>query len=288
MRIAVTGSNGLLGGAFKRIIPGAEPSAQVFRLTRGDLDITDRDACLRVVGGLKPDVLINSAAYSAVDKAEAEPEAAYAVNSGGAANLAEAAAMAGAKFVHLSTDYVFDGEKGAPYTEDDPPSPACVYGASKAEGEKKVLEKNPESLIVRSAWLYGHDGPNFVLAMLKKGRELGALRVVRDQTGSPTYADDLAGAVLALIRHDAKGIVHAVNSGWLSWYELAVEALRIEGMDDVKITPVTSDEYKTPARRPRDSRLDTSLYEKITGAPLRGWKDALAEFLREHRLLRAG
>jgi len=279
MKIAVTGANGLLGRACARRLPHAIPGAEFVPFTHGDFDITDRSATISTIAEAKPDVLINCAAYAGVDKAETEPEEAYAVNAVGAGNVALACAKAGVRFVHVSSDYVFDGEKGEPYKEDDPIKPINAYAISKAEGEKEVLRNAPDALVARSAWLFGHERPNFVTTIIEKGRELGELNVVDDQFGSPTYTDDLADGIFALVSLNATGIVHVVNSGYCNWYELAAEAVRLAGLDSVKVSPVSSGHYKTAARRPKDTRLDSSLYARMTGATMRSWKDALAEFI---------
>ncbi|VAX17100.1 dTDP-4-dehydrorhamnose reductase [hydrothermal vent metagenome] len=280
MRLGITGAKGLLGRAIVRRINEALPTVSLIAFTRNDFDITDKDAVYRAVSGSDLDVVINCAAYSAVDKAEQEEDLAYAVNATAVGYIAQACASTGAKLVHISSDYVFDGSKKEPYKEDDPPCPIGAYARSKADGEKEALSRCPGALIIRSAWLYGHDGPNFVSTILEKGKSAGKLNVVNDQIGSPTYADDLALAIGRLIEKEATGIVNAVNSGYCSWYDLAVEALTLAGLDDVEVSPVSSDEYKTLATRPKNSQLDTSLFERITDAPMRHWRDALKEYIK--------
>jgi len=279
MRLGVTGAKGLLGSAIVRCINNVLHGATVVPFTKSDFDITDKDAVYKAVSGANLDVLINCAAYSAVDKAEREADLAYAVNATATGHIAGACASTGVKLVHISSDYVFDGAKKEPYTEDDPPCPIGAYARSKADGEKEVLSKCPGALIIRSAWLYGHDGPNFVATILEKGKSAGKLNVVNDQIGSPTYTDDLALAVGRLIEKKVAGIVNVVNSGYCSWYDLAVEALNLARLDNVKISPVSSEEYKTLAIRPKNSMLDTSLYERIAGYPMRHWQEALKEFV---------
>ncbi|VAX25543.1 dTDP-4-dehydrorhamnose reductase [hydrothermal vent metagenome] len=279
MRLGVTGAKGLLGGAIVRRINDVLPEAIVISFARNDFDITDKDATHNAITGSDLDVLINCAAYSAVDKAEREPDLAYAVNATAVGHIAGACSVSSIRLVHISSDYVFDGSKKEPYKEDDPPCPIGAYARSKADGEKEALSKCPGVLIVRSAWLYGRDSPNFVSTIIDKGKSAGKLNVINDQIGSPTYTEDLALAIGQLIEKDVTGIVNVVNSGYCSWYELAVEALKLAGLESVKVFPVNSDEYKTLATRPKNSQLDTSHYERITGAPLRHWRSALKEFV---------
>jgi len=286
MRLGVTGAKGLLGSAIVRSINEVLPPASltIIPFSRNDFDITDKDATFKTITGSDLDVLINCAAYSAVDKAEEEPDLAYAVNAASTGYIAQTCASSGVRLVHISSDYVFDGAKKEPYKEGDTPCPIGAYARSKADGEKEALSKCPGALIIRSAWLFGHDGSNFVSTILKKGKSEGKLNVIDDQAGSPTYTGDLALAIGRLIEKKATGIVNVVNSGYCSWYDLAVEALNLARLDNVKISPVSSDEYKTLAARPKNSQLDTSLYERITGAPSRHWRDALKEFIEDAEL----
>lgn len=279
MKIAVTGAAGMLGKALAYRLPRVIPGAHVIPFTRSDFDITDERAINLAIHESRPDVLVNSAAYTGVDQAEKEREDSYKVNAIAPGYIAEACASIGARMIHISTDYVFDGSKSEPYTEEDEPSPIGAYARSKAAGEKEALEKCPDTLLVRTAWLYGHGGANFVRTILDKGLKLGKLQIVNDQFGSPTYTEDLAAAIGELIEKETKGIVHAANSGYCTWHELAVEALRLAGLHHVEVDRVDSDSYPTLAYRPKNSRLDTSKLASIIGAPLRDWRAALAEFI---------
>lgn len=283
MKIAVTGAAGMLGSALVRRLPRVIPGAQIIPFTRPDFDITDERAVHQAIHDSRPDALVNSAAYTGVDQAEKERDDSYKVNAIAPGYIAGACASIGARLIHISTDYVFDGSKSEPYTEEDEPSPIGAYARSKAAGEKEALEKCPDTLLVRTAWLYGHDGANFVTTILEKGLKLGKLQVVNDQFGSPTYADDLAMAIGELIEKETNGIVHAANSGYCTWHELAVEALSRAGLHHVEVDRVDSEAYPALAHRPKNSRLDTSRLESIIGKPLRNWRAALAEFIDKEK-----
>ena len=199
MKVAVTGAQGLLGQALVRRLPEQHETATIIPVTRAELDITDEPATRKFIMEQSPDILINSAGYTAVDKSEEEPEKATLVNTTAVGYLATAIARAGGRFIHISTDYVFDGKKVAPYTEQDTPCPLGAYASSKANGERTALEKCPGALVIRTAWLYGHGSSNFVSKIVEKGTKTGTLNVVNDQFGSPTYADDLARAIGRLV-----------------------------------------------------------------------------------------
>ena len=254
MKVLVTGAGGQLGRALQRL--GA-----VGR-TRAELDVTDAAAVAASLDELRPDLVVNAAAYTAVDRAESEPGAAFATNEVGARTVAAACAARGIALVHPSTDYVFDGEKPAPYVETDAPHPLGVYGASKAAGERAVLVEHPGAVVVRTSWLFSADGANFVKTMLRLAREKPVLRVVADQRGGPTFAGDLARIVLALAERRAPaGIYHAAGDGPTTWHGLAVavvdEAARAGRAPRVPVEPIGTADYPTAARRPRTSILDT-------------------------------
>ena len=256
---------------------------QVVALTRSDLDITDSRVVNACVAEHAPDVLVNCAAYTKVDQAEAEESAANAINGSAVELLASAANSVGALLVHLSTDFVFDGKATAPYEVNTPTAPLSAYGHSKLLGE--VAARHAEKhVIVRTSWLFGVHGPNFVEAIrnqIRKGTD--PLRVVSDQRGRPTYTPHLARAVIRLARlaHDsdvARGIVHYADADECSWYDFAC-AIAEESGSDVTVKPVTTDEFPRPARRPAYSVLSTERYERLTGVAPESWREGLREYL---------
>jgi dTDP-4-dehydrorhamnose reductase len=275
-RLLVTGSEGQLGRALLRAAVSAGLE------TRGHdvdtLDIRDRHAVERLMTAWRPDVVVNCAAYTAVDRAEDDEETAREVNADAVGVLADACNRAGSTFVQVSTDYVFDGTSSHPYREDDPPCPRSAYGRTKLEGERQARRARSH-LIVRTAWLYGLGGRNFVEA-IRAQVEDGAerLRVVSDQTGCPTFCDDLAAAVLALVDTGADGVVHAVNAGHTTWHGFAAEIVRILGAS-IEVEPVPTSAFPRPAPRPAYSVLDTSRLAELLGAPMPPWTDGLRRYL---------
>jgi dTDP-4-dehydrorhamnose reductase len=263
------------------LVPLLEGGFEVTAADLDDFDLRDGAATDAFVAGAAPDVIVNCAAYTDVDGAEADPEVAFDVNARGAGNVAAAGQRAGARVIQISTDYVFDGTGGRPYTEEDEPSPLGAYGRSKHEGERRVIECSSDPLIVRTAWLYGHAGPNFVEKMLSLAAEGRTLRVVNDQVGAPTNVRDLARAIRELIAVGATGVVNATNAGSCSWFEFAREILDVAGYESVPIEPVTSDEFPRPAPRPRYSVLSLVKLVSLTGKEPRKWRDALAEYIGE-------
>jgi dTDP-4-dehydrorhamnose reductase len=221
--------------------------------------------------------VIHAAAYTDVDGAEANSDRAYAVNADGSRNVAHGAAKAGARLFAISTDYVYDGTKATPYVEDDPVAPLSVYGASKLAGEREVLSAVPDAVILRTAWLYG-EGKNFVRTIIRLAGERSELRVVSDQVGSPTSAEDLARAIRAMLSTLASGVYHAVNAGSCSWHEFAVTILRLAGLDR-PVVPISTADLARPAKRPARSILDCSKLAAV-GVLMRPWQDALADYLR--------
>jgi dTDP-4-dehydrorhamnose reductase len=275
MRLLVTGSNGQLGHALAAAVPAAG-----HEFVGGDLpelDITDGEAVARLVDRVRPDVIVNCAAFTAVDAAEAEEARALAVNGTAVASLATAADAVGACLVQISTDYVFDGSSTRPYREDDAPCPASAYGRTKLAGEL-AARRAAHHLIVRTAWLFG-EGANFVAA-IRRQLDAGAreLRVVADQVGCPTYASDLAGALIALIEGGARGVVHAVNAGSATWFAFAEEILRLTGAPAV-VRPVSTAQAGRPAPRPARSVLDTSRLRALLGHDMPPWQDALSRYV---------
>lgn len=287
--ILVTGADGQVGWELMRRADGCR--MQLLGGGRKELDITRAHIVHEEVLDTRPALVINCAAYTAVDKAEEEAEAAYAVNRDGVVNLAQACTVAGVPLIHLSTDYVFDGNKPAPYTEDDPTCPINVYGKSKEAGEREVRERLSRHVILRTSWVYGVHGSNFVKTMLRLGREREELRVVSDQQGCPTAAGDIADTVIALanrIVDDADGFpwgtYHYAGGGVTSWHGLAeaVFVLAAAHWDRrIKVTPLSTAEYPTPARRPMSSVLDCARIGAAFGLRPRPWRDALAEVVTE-------
>ena len=285
MKVLITGKNGQLGGDLLATAPGA------MEITANDvdeLDITDASQVDELVSGMQPEVIINAAAYTAVDKAESEPDLARAVNATGPANLATAAKSAGSFLIHVSTDFVFDGNKSSPWQPGDPVNPVGEYGKTKAEGEKLVREILGEhSLILRTSWVYSVHGHNFVKTMLRLMQERDEVRVVSDQTGSPTWSRNLARVIWELIEKKApSGIYHWSDAGKTSWYDFAC-AIYEEGrrtglvQREVNMVPITTDQYPTPARRPAYSVLDTTGTQKLLGHAPQPWREALREMLTE-------
>jgi dTDP-4-dehydrorhamnose reductase len=276
-RLVVTGAGGQLGRAIRELVPGA------LALTRTDLDITD-PAEVRAV--LRPGaVVLNCAAYTAVDAAETDAAAAFAGNETGPAVLAAACHAMGARLVHVSTDYVFDGAATRPYEPQDPTGPQSVYGRSKLAGERAVLAAAPDAHIVRTAWLYTGDRGDFVATMLRLEREREVVKVVDDQVGSPTFAPDLAAALLELavrITADAPvpPVLHAANTGRASRFELARAVFAAVRADPERVRPCGSDEFPSPARRPAYSVLSGRAWAGTGLSPLRSWRDALADAVR--------
>jgi dTDP-4-dehydrorhamnose reductase len=259
-------------------------------LGHGDLDLADRDAVRRLLDRCRPALIVNAAGYTAVDRAEAEPAAAFAVNADGPAHLAEATAAAESALVHLSTDYVFDGAKAAAYTEDDPVRPLGVYGASKAAGEQAVRGRLERHVILRTSWVFGTHGTNFVRTMLRLGQERDRLQVVADQRGCPTGAADIAEAIFGIARQlllerrgDAWGTYHFAGRGSTTWYgfaEAIFERAQASWGRRPEVAPITTADYPTPARRPAVSVLDCARFERTFALPRRPWTEQLDSVLR--------
>ncbi len=277
MKIAVMGASGGLGSRFLKAAERLYPMWKCIGLTRKDADLTQPGKVTVKLLDIKPDVILHAAAMTAVDLCETEKELARAVNVEGTRAVYDAAVKCGAKLVFISTDYVFDGTKEGAYTEDDNTNPINVYGATKLEGERIALRAEG-SLIVRTSWLYGPVGKNFISTIYAHGRKGKELKVVSDQIGAPTYHADLAMAVARAIEVEASGVINITNSDWCSWYDLA-EAVFEEKKIDVKLTAVTSEKFKSAARRPANSRLDCGRYEKVAGKKMRHWREAVNEYV---------
>lgn len=280
MKVLIVGGNGQLGKSLERMAPA---DADIASHDIDTLDITDVSAIDAVVEEVAPDVVFNAAAYTAVDKAEAEEDAALAVNATAVGNLAAAAARAGARLVHVSTDFVFDGLSGVPYTPNAQTVPIGAYGRTKLAGEKAAGEG---ALIVRTSWVYAPTGGNFVRTMLRLMAERSEVRVVADQVGTPTYAPGLAAALWCMAVKGATGIHHYTDSGACSWYDFAVaiqeEALAAGLLDKaVPVLPINSAEYPTPARRPHYSVLEKTSTFAILGEPTPHWRENLRKMMAE-------
>lgn len=276
MKIIVTGANGQLGTELVYQLKNSE--VEIFPFTKEELDITNLDHVYEVTRKIQPNIIINAAAYTKVDKAETERELAFSVNAYGQRNLAIAAEEVGAKICYISTDYVFDGLATEPYEEHAVVNPLGVYGKSKYAGEQLTQTLSTKYFIVRTAWVYGEYGPNFVKTMLRLSEERTELGVVHDQIGSPTYTVDLASFVIELVKSDKYGIYHCTNSGTCSWYEFA-KAIFEEVGKDIIVNPLTTDQYPTPAKRPNYSVLGNTTLIVNGFSPIRHWREGLKAFL---------
>ncbi len=289
MRILLFGGSGQLGYEVKK--RAADLDFELISPVSSELDITDRAQVKLLLSSVKPDVVINSAAYTAVDKAEEEQERAFAINAEGARNIAEGCVAVGARMMHISTDYVFDGLLGRELREDDPTSAVSVYGRSKLAGEEWVREVTKDTaLIVRTQALYGKKGVNFVYTMLKLFEEREVVKVVSDQWISPTWAGWLAETLLDLVRIDCAGVMHASCRGAVSWFDFAQEIMRLslgsmEGKRIARLEMTTAEQLGRPARRPVYSAFDTSKLAQTLGRPVLHWRDGLEAFLRELSLI---
>jgi dTDP-4-dehydrorhamnose reductase len=279
-RMLVTGAHGLLG---TEIVPMFRSGFEVVPVDLAHCDITVEADVARIFREARPDVVVHCAAYTAVDRAEAERELAFLVNGRGTRNVADACARAGSLLVTFGTDYVFDGSAVRPYVETDATRPISAYGESKLAGERACVESGAEFLSIRTQWLYGAGGRNFIFAILDRAMKGEPLRVVDDQAGCPTWARDLADAVRRLIDAEARGIVHFSNEGQTTWFEFArmIVAEALPGRP-VEILPVRTESLALPAARPRFSPLDKACYTRLTGVAPRRWDEAAREFIARH------
>ena len=276
--VCVVGAKGMLGHELSKVlaVSGEAAPSRLYELDLDEIDIADEASVNSVLGRLQPRLLINAAAYTDVDGCESHEEVAEAVNGAGPGHLAGACASIGCRLVHVSTDFVFDGKKPTPYVVGDPVDPVSAYGRTKAIGERNVREGLDDHVIVRTSWLFGVHGANFVKTIRRLAGERDELRVVDDQCGSPTYAADLATALVALGTGGWKGTYHFCNAGVCSWHGFATEIVRLSG-GIAKVLPMNSDELDRPAVRPANSALCTEKLVKDTGIIPRPWQDALAE-----------
>jgi len=290
MKLLVIGENGQLG--WELCIRGANQGFDIVALDLPEFDITEPSIVKKAVSQTGVLLIINASAYTAVDKAESESELAFAVNRDGPAYLAASCAEAGIPLIHISTDYVFDGRKKEPYLETEPVSPLGIYGQSKAAGETEIRNTLKQHIIIRTAWLYGLHGNNFVKTMLSLGKEKEILSVVADQYGCPTYAADLADAILMIAsqiserRNVTWGTYHYCGKGETTWHGFAEAifdlAKQYDSLMVKKIVPITTAEYPTPAKRPANSGMDCSLITKNFGISLRPWQESLADMVNRY------
>ena len=276
MRLLITGGLGLLGKEIARVFDG---DSAIRTTDREDWDVTDPAACRREVDGFRPDVVIHCAAWTAVDRAESEAEAARLLNVEGTRNVARACRERGALMVTFGTDYIFDGTSSRPYREEDAANPLSVYGKTKWAAEEALREEGGDHLLVRTQWLFGPAGRNFIGTILEKARRGETLRVASDQLGSPTFSRDLAAAVRTLLGARARGTVHFSSEGETSWFDLARHVLERCGLPATLVSPVRTRDLPYPAPRPAYGVLSKEKYRALTGASPRPWEEAVGEYL---------
>jgi dTDP-4-dehydrorhamnose reductase len=283
-RILVIGAKGMLGRDLVKILHSTfhthqDSNREILEWDIDEIDIREEKKTVNQIESFRPEIVINVAAYTDVDGCESNEEKAFAVNAEGMKHVALGALRCRAKVVYLSTDYIFDGKKREPYLEDDAPNPLNVYGRSKWKGEQYVRELVKDVLIVRTQWLYGRYGNNFVTSILRQAREKKVLSIVNDQIGSPTYTVDLSEAISVLLQYDARGVFHIANSDLCTWYTFGQAILKLSGMERVKVIPISSKELGRPAIRPAYSVLHCQKLKQVTGMTLRPWSEALRDFL---------
>jgi len=282
MKLLIVGADGQLGSDVVRLL---SPTVNVTARVMDELDVTDRAALREAIEESHPEVVVNCAAYTAVDRAETEQDAAYRVNVLGARNVAQAAQRVGARVVYFSTDYVFDGTGAEPYDEEVPTGPLSIYGRTKLQGEQATREANPDHLILRLAWLYGSTGHNFVRTVLRLARAKDELRIVDDQVGSPTFTEDVVHQLWTAIEDGCSGTYHCVNAGQASWHAFATRIVHRLGLN-VPVISIHTVDYPAPARRPVYSVLANRKFELEQLNGMRPWEDALDDcLLRYHEVL---
>jgi dTDP-4-dehydrorhamnose reductase len=272
VRIVITGAEGQLGIALRQVLLGHQLTA----LDLPTFDLTDPD-CARTIIEASPEAVIHAGAYTDVDGAEGNPGLAMAVNAKGTERVAWAAAQTGARLIYVSTDYVFDGLGTRPYVETDPTNPVSAYGESKRAGELRALAGCKNTLVIRTAWLYGHHGRNFVKTILQLAADRPCLRVVGDQRGCPTFAEDLAGMIGDLLTHPVQGVLHVTNEGDCTWHDFASEIVRLSGLR-VPVEPITTGDMPRPAKRPAYSVLSAGRLHQL-GFRMPAWQDGLERFM---------
>ena len=284
-KILVIGSEGMLGSAVVERLKQERLKDKTFELFTADeidCDITEREETLLHVMSIAPGLIINCAAYTDVDGAEANAAQAHRVNADGPEHLAEACYNCGARLIHISTEYVFDGKKPAPYVETDEPNPLGEYAKSKLQGEKNIGIFLQDCLILRTSWLFGPRGKNFVDTVLRLADEREEIKMVNDQTGAPTYSLDLADAICRLIHTEITGVYHLAGPDYCSWYEFARYILDVAGKK-LRMTPIDTAHYERPAKRPLNCRLDCSKIFRDAGIRLRPWKETVAEYIGNYK-----
>lgn len=283
--IVVTGANGQVGQEL-RALAASYPAFEFVFTSHENMLVNDEAAVQKMFAAHRPAYCINCAAYTAVDKAESEQDIAYQVNAEGTRILAAACKSFSTRFIHISTDYVFNGQSPAPYTEEAPTDPVNLYGASKLKGEQLCLQNDPQAIIIRTAWVYSSFGKNFVKTMMKLMQDRPAINVVNDQVGAPTYAADLAKCMMQIVAGDAAkkitwapGLYHYSNQGRISWYEFAVAIKELTG-SSCTVNPIPSEQYPTPAKRPAFSLLDTSKIRDTFHCTIPEWKESLKQCIQ--------
>ncbi len=278
-KVIITGANGMLAHALKETIGS---NFDLIALTEKELDITNSEDVLDTMRDIRPDVLVNTAAYTYVDKAEQEQTLARLVNGTAVGYIAKACNITNTRVIHISSDYIFDGEKKGDYTENDEPNPVSVYGISKLIGERELTKHTDNYVIIRSQWLYGDHGSNFAETIISLAEKKDELKVVDDQYGSPTYTMDLAQVIKLIIQRNdiKKDIFNFSNEGVVSWFGFAKDIFRIMGVE-IKLIPVDSSSYPRPAKRPHNSALDKTKIKKALGLDIRPWYDALYEYMKK-------
>ena len=276
MKILLMGHKGMLGSD---LLAQMRLHHEVIGMDKEEIDITSADDCARAIEDTAPQIIINAAAYTNVDGCEASKEECFAVNAEALKNIADACRLKNIRIIHFSTDYVFNGAGSAPYKEDDNCNPINTYGASKLAGERYLQTLAQNYIIIRTAWLYGVNGKNFVRTILEKAKTTPRLTVVDDQLGSPTHTKDLAAAVDLLIEKNAQGIFHVTNRGSCSWYQFAVKILQEAEIDNVEVSPIKSDQLSRPAKRPAYSVMSMQKFIQITGKAMQPWQLGLKDYL---------
>lgn len=280
--ILVTGSNGQLGNEI-RLMSAHYPSLNFWFTDVAELDICNQESIRDYLQDKQVDYIINCAAYTAVDKAEGDTAMCARINADAVSNLGEAAAVKGARVIHVSTDYVYSGTGCRPYVESDPTSPGSVYGITKLEGENVLFEQCPDSIVMRTSWLYSAFGNNFVKTMIRLGRERTSLGVIFDQVGTPTYARDLAEAILSIIDTDkfVAGIYNYSNEGVCSWYDFALKIHQLAGIASCKVLPIETSDYPTPAKRPHYSVMNKKKLKDTFGIEIPHWEESLRKCITQ-------